>query len=536
MKEIFEHIYSENIDRVAENRISFTLGSCDIVFEFEDEFEDENEFLDKYRQNYSLSELDFSIFNVNNLQNIFLRQFYNIEDNGFYEFDTSINCDLLKLLRCIKEKFPDSILKYNIDCLYVEQECEGWGCPDNYWYYGFEIQINSKYWTNIKFYDFLKSTNYNSFILPAFYNIEANLKDTFEINILNSNTKIRRLGYLKILLKMFKEYKKIPTAKLNSKFEKYCQDYNDYLKSHKNQKGNVIETKTGNSANPYIELALNIGLINRGAGFYQTGKLGKVYNILIEKIESQNENPFVLSDFDTSFFLEILLKNDFWYLYAIMEQAKITPKIAYKTLKKDFQKVLLKQIGNFIDYAQENNKEKVLTLKVIERRIKEWKKPEVFMEHILMPRLNWLYDMDFIELKNDLSFTLTATGEKLLYNLAVWNDIALYKLVSPVAYIDNYFMKMINFVFDFQKEKWTQNTDRTFEEYIEESFILFKTLAPNRVTFSLCSNYTKQMLFWNNKGIVDTENIKKVFEGKQISGYIYKYQEHYKDGYIQKNK
>jgi hypothetical protein len=144
--------------------------------------------------------------------------------------------------------------------------------------------------------------------------------------------------------------------------------------------------------------------------------------------------------------------------------------------------------------------------------------------------------MELIDLKNDLSFQLTETGTKLFYNLAVCNDIALHRLVSPVVYIDNYFMKMINFVFDFQKERWTQNTDRAFEEYIEDSFVLFKTLAPNRVTFSLCSIYTKQMLFWNNKGIVDTENIKKVFEGKQISNYIYKYQEYYEDGYIQKNK
>ena len=187
------------------------------------------------------------------------------------------------------------------------------------------------------------------FSIPKFYNSKKELKDSFELNILNSNTKIRRLGYLKILLKMFDEQTKIPVAKMNTKFEKYCQDYEDSRKAHKNTKGNVIVTKTGNSANPYIELALSLGLIHKAAGIYQIGKTGKVYNVLKNKIDNTNENPFEFSQFDTTFFLELLLKEDYWFLYAILEQAEITPNITYKTLKKDFKQILLKQISQFID-------------------------------------------------------------------------------------------------------------------------------------------------------------------------------------------
>jgi hypothetical protein len=531
MKEIFEYIYNENIERIAEGRISFAFDYFDIVFELSDTDIDD-EILDNYSENPPVSKIDFSLFLLNDIKCVLLRTHLYIEK--YYDREISVTCGLYDIIRKIKTKYPDSILEYNTGNLFVEQVCNEWGCPDYGWYYGFEIQINTKYWNDVKFYNFLISINSPNFLIPDFYNTRKELRDTFELKILNSNTKIRRLGYLKILLKMLNEQTKIPIAKMNAKFEKYCQDYEGCRKAHKNTKGNVIVTKTGNSANPYIELALSLGLIHKAAGVYQIGKTGKVYNVLKNKIDNTNENPFEFSQFDTTFFLELLLKEDYWFLYAILEQAAITPNIAYKTLKKDFKQVLLKQISQFIDEAQSGNSKKVLPLKLIERRINEWKKPEIYMEHVLMPRLNWLYDMEFIELKNDLSFNLTATGEKLLYNLAVWNDIALHKLVSPTAYIDNYFMKMINFVFDFQKEMWTQNSNTAFEEYIEDSFGLFKTLAPNRVTFSLCSNYTKQMLFWNNKGIVDTENIKKVFEGKQISGYIYKYQEHYKDGYIQK--
>jgi hypothetical protein len=559
MKEIFEYLRnnSNNMQstfRVKQGELLFDFDNFFIIIELSQNYKDivldggairitrkSEEFEDDY---INLDEFDFTILESKEIHRIFIQYGSTLYDEELDEEsdrkETLYNYEpytylAYNIVKEINTQFSDAIENYVVQPFCIDESCM---CGD-VWQYGFQININEKYWSDKNLYDYIINNvdkNFPNLPIPNFYDTEKDVKDNFELKTLNSNTKIRRLGYLKILLKMLDEQTKIPVAKMNAKFEKYCQDYEDYRKTHKNTKGNVIVTKTGNSANPYIELALSLGLIHKAAGIYQIGKTGKVYNILKSKIDNTNENPFEFSQFDTTFFLELLLKEDYWFLYAILEQAAITPNITYKTLKKDFKQILLKQISQFIDEVQNGNSKKVLPLKLIERRINEWKKPEVYMEHVLMPRLNWLYDMDFIELKNDLSFTLTATGEKLLYNLAVWNDIALHKIVSPIAYIDNYFMKIINFVFDFQKERWTQNTDRTFEKYIEDSFILFKTLAPNRVTFSLCSNYTKQMLFWNNEGIVDTENIKKVFEGKQISGYIYKYQEHYKDGYIQKNK
>ena len=557
MREIFECLRNnsnniQSIFRVKQGELLFDFDNFFIVIEFSQNYKDiilndgiiritrkSEEFDDDY---INLEEFDFTILESKEIYRIFIQKGSTLYDEELdekldrketlynYEPYTYLACDIVKK---INTQFSDAIENYVVQPFCIDESSM---CGD-VWEYGFQISISEKYWLNKDFYDYIINNVDNNFpdlSIPDFYNTGKELKDTFELKTLNSNTKIRRLGYLKILLKMLNEQTKIPVSKMNAKFEKYCQDYKSYLEVHKNQKGNVIVTKTGNSANPYIELAISLGLIHKAAGIYQVGKIGKVYNILKDKIEEQNDNPFVFSKFDTTFFLELLLKEDYWFLYAIMEQAAITPNIAYKNLKKEFKQILLTQIGQFIDDAQENNSKKVLPLKIIERRINDWKKPEVYMEHVLMPRLNWLYDMELIELKNDLSFNLTETGEKLLYNLAIWNDIALHKIVSPLAYIDNYFMKMINFVFDYQKQKCTKEMDVEFDKCLSDSFLLFKTLAPNRVTFSLFAYYTKQMLFWNNIGIVDTENIKKVFELKQIPNYIFKYQEHYKDGYIQK--
>jgi hypothetical protein len=162
---------------------------------------------------------------------------------------------------------------------------------------------------------------------------------------------------------MFQEQSKITLSKINNKFEKYCRDYNQFLERHKNKKGNVIVTKTGNSANPYIELAVNLGLIHKTVGIYQIGKISKVYNILKERIDNKTDNPFVFSKFDTAFFMELLLKEDYWLLYAILEQTAITPNIAYKYFKTDFKQILLTQIRQFIDEAQHHDSKKSSAIK-----------------------------------------------------------------------------------------------------------------------------------------------------------------------------
>lgn len=541
MRNIFEYLEANcsgqnSLLRVRQQELWFDFDNIQIIVEFSDLDEnnfDELGFID-------VSELDFSVFESTEIERVFIQKSTGIyvddeEDTGkeilgSYEPYTYLMC---KVVNRIKQNFSDSINSYSIMPFCIDESSF---CGD-VWEYGFQIEISKKYWTSKDFFNLIISDidkNIPSLSIPIFYDVEKELKDTFELKTLNSNTKIRRLGYLKILLKMIKEQPKVPIAKMNTKFEVYCQEYNGLLAQYKNQKGDVRVTKTGNSANPYIELAVNLGLVRKSTGVYEVGKVGKVYNILKDEIDKTDNNPFVLSKFDTTFFLELLLKEDYWFLYAILEQTAMNPNIAYKTLKTEFKRILLGQIKHFIEEAQRENSKQVLPLKIRERGINDWKKPEVYMEHILMPRLNWLYDMDFIELKNDLSFQLTETGNRLLFNLAVWNDIALHQIASPTAYIDNYFIKIMDFVFETQNQKYTKEADDKFTKCLEDSFSLFKTLAPNRITFSLFANYTKQMLFWNHSVMVDTENIKRAFELKRLPNYIYKYQEQYKDGYIQK--
>ena len=70
----------------------------------------------------------------------------------------------------------------------------------------------------------------------------------------------------------------------------------------------------------------------------------------------------------------------------------------------------------------------------------------------------------------------------------------------------------------------------------EESFGLFKTFAPNRVTFSVFGNYAKWKLYEEIACAIDIDDIVKGFLKRNQDKYIFKFQKFYNDGYIQRIK
>ena len=72
--------------------------------------------------------------------------------------------------------------------------------------------------------------------------------------------------------------------------------------------------------------------------------------------------------------------------------------------------------------------------------------------------------------------------------------------------------------------------------YIDSSFDLFKTLAPNRVTASQAANYTKYKLYLDDNIKVGYQFILGKLSEKEQDKFVFKYQEQYQDGYIQRKK
>ena len=207
---------------------------------------------------------------------------------------------------------------------------------------------------------------------------------------------------------------------------------------------------------------------------------------------------------------------------------------SYNALKLTFQKHLLNRLLNLLSQDSKADSTKILKLKVIEQRVKAWDKPMTYLEHILMPRINWLYDLGLIEYEENNNFGFTASGKKCFLNLSVWNDLEMRLIVNPINYINKYYIKVVDNMYIYNAKPYSSELEDVLIGYLNDCFEKFKTVAPNRTTFSLTANYCKYMFCFKEKIMLDIEEIKEILATKLNKSYIYKYQAQYKDGYIQK--
>ncbi|MCX2478377.1 hypothetical protein OQY15_04700 [Pedobacter sp. MC2016-15] len=456
-----------------------------------------------------------------------------LEKNNF----KSMSNLLLQLVKRITEINKIAITHYHLDTNYGYSSGDDAICQraPNFIYL---IYISLKIFCDKLFVENLLSIKleqefaYN-FYLDTYFSGSA-LHDSKQLQILNTNTKARRLGYFKILANFLREKARIPVTKINSSFEKYCIKFNDQIQNYKNVKGLVQVTRTGNSAKPYIQIASDLNFIKNVSGMQSAGKHFKVYQILRDENEF---NIFFLNTLDKMFFTESFLRTDYFYIVLILEMIYVGFADNYLELRNNFQSFLQERINNLIQAINRRNNQKDLTdLKIIMERVKMWSNAPVYLEHVLMPRLNWLYDLDIILMDQQQHLELTEGGVKYLKNFNFWNDIN-----SGYIYNSNEFVRKF-FVHTFEtanhlKEPKMAIYDTVYlklENYVEESFHHFRTLAPNRVTASQAISYAKYKLYINDNICTSDLFIENFLLSNHNKRFVYKYQKQFGDGYIQK--
>ena len=433
--------------------------------------------------------------------------------------------------REICTKFPNSILSYITKEYCINEEC--YGCPEVIEYGSiFDINTHDFSISYVQCIDNIFKSIQNIGI-SSFYNINREPKDNHNIKILPSNTKARRLGYLKVLLSMFSNVDRIPINTIATKFESLSIQYKEHLLNHKNNKGEIIITKTGFSAKPYIDLAEKLGFINKITGYYTLGKEGKIFSSLFNDTDVINDNIFSFKSIDNPYLLELILKEDFLCISTILRLLYKETEMSYNRIRTVFQAELINQCTSYcinenLSFSERHSiKSQIL-------KIKGWKKSLTYLEHIIMPRVNWLYDLGILNM-NKNSFSLTSFGQRLYFNLSTWDDINRSKVVSPIWYLDNYFIKLYENSMDCSGSTFSIDSNRCLmQKYIDSAFPLFKTLAPNRVTFSQLAKYVKYNLYLHYDLLIDTDDIKELFSKSEFVQYIFRYQNQYNDGYIQK--
>lgn len=527
--DIFEYLrsisYNSYVDYL-EDKIIFNLDDLHILCI---SFEANKLLTDKFEWN--LDDMDFAKY-IDFTKEISMSlsglSLWSVDDLPDAYTNSQLSHEFYLVLKRLYEAgclYDNCELKYGI----YEDGCLGMGCPETY-KFGYCISFDTSLQINIDIIKKIVECVSVEWDLKSIYCNSLTIPDSHpNLNLLSTNTKARRLGYIKGFINIFNGEDRISESVFENRLRANCILYFSQLNEYINNKGAIRISQQRVGFQPYMELANSLGFIYIRNNGYELGKYGQLYQRMIENT-SNISNVFYLSLLDKSYFLESILSNDFLSVFVILEYAFVNNESNYHNLVKHFLPRIQKYLESSLDFC-ENSRDKYVILS-LKKRLSEWKKPDVYLEHIIMPRLNWLLDLELINIDNKLVFTLTNSGITLFSHLSQWIGLSMGCVSIPSFFVERFFMKVFSATYQINV-----NYDTDFEpllkKYLDLSFDKFRTLAPNRVTYSSYVGYAKRMLLLNDNVAIDEYEIKK-FLNKETDTYVFKYQRYYKDGYIQK--
>lgn len=509
------------------NEIWIEYDHTNLVFHFTEENEEEECTGTGY---YDLDEVDLSLMTIDS---VCLSDGCDAREEAYPDNDVSYSATMYAIVRKIQQQYPDAINHYGVDEYFLD-DCDKLGCPENV-EYGYRIYLRREFWedgSNLKL--LVESIRPGSVYFRDCYGgyVGTEINDSQKFDFLGTNTKVRRLGYLSMLLSLFEDSPRIAKKNLCRMLEQKAAENWEAIEHYKNKKGVILPSRTGVSSNPYIELALETDVIHEMTGYYELGKMGRVFLEARKVTHIRQENPFELTAFEKVFWLERLLEQDFVYLFTLMEYTFVSKTASYSELRKRFDALIVEKLEEIYVEIEDNMRR--IAIRGTIQRIKGWKKSEIYLEHILMPRINWLYDLGLLELKRDLSFELTQEGKLLFLHLAEWRDLRPSVVCNAACYLDAFYMHVANDIFMEGQGDSASDTARALEDALTYSFDHFKTMAPNRVTFSVFAAFAKYTLLQNKQKVVETADIKNNYLPSVVDKYVFMYQRYYNDGFIQK--
>jgi hypothetical protein len=349
--------------------------------------------------------------------------------------------------------------------------------------------------------------------------------NTINYKTINTQTKVRRLAYLKMIMTMFNRSNYYPIDLLYKKIELEAKDYNSDLLEYVNSKGIIEVTRTGNSSKPYIETSLTLKLLFTQNNMCKISKYGKIFNVLAKELNDKTNNYFLLAAYEKTFLLYHLLKNDRFYIQLLMNIVLEKERISIKKLKDDFQGCILHKLKEDISSLSLSSKIKnEIMLRI--KRVEKWENPKRYLEHIVEPRVNWLLDLDFLEQSSFKKGNLVLSKKGLTF---------IEKINKPFN-MDKEFFTLSKKIYQENNINVEESNFELIANYLEKSFILFKTSAPNRVTASQAILYTCYMLLFQEKKVVNFSTIQDYLNSKENTKFIYDWYKTEQDGSIRRRK
>ena len=315
---------------------------------------------------------------------------------------------------------------------------------------------------------------------------EILLKESYH---LNTHTKTRVLAYLREICLALKA-KGLPSNTLKRRLEDFSKENLHFLNKYHEDIGEArgVITPDTKSADRYIKLAEDMGLLVRKGRIFSLTKYGRVLGILAKK---RRGNPFHLDWKETSFFLKLLLEVD--TIYFVPFTYSLSKYRDLSNLSSSFKKNIIFNLKNWFKTApNEYLRERILT-------IEKWRNEKRYVENLVPPRLYWCFDLKIVDLKGNgrVAFAPTQVYRKLIDGLPVlespmhikeWNDRNFYStFFGSYKNVHDKLPKKIRLFKDLSFSKQENILKPRIEEAFEQEE---KFPIPSKVLFSHFSEVT----------------------------------------------
>jgi len=338
-----------------------------------------------------------------------------------------------------------------------------------------------------------------------------------KLRILGStNTQTRRLGYVVQICKLLAS-NPAPMAVLQKRIEDWAEQHNPALRRYISDKGRLSSSPRSYGSKRYVQLAQGLELITEVSGYLRPTITGRVLLELSE--ESREGNPFQLGRRTALLLFYQLLLLDADYLLPTLQLTQQYP------MQDQFLENYQDALSSRLKTMEIEVKSPLLRSKVYDRlqAIARWTRPISYSEHIGLPRLHWLLDLDLLDWNSFealRTFEPSTAGTYLINQSPALDE----HIFVNQNWCQNTFFSVWAQAFSFEHTYWHSLSEDSqallLEEYVGLGFQLFRNELHHRISAYQLVLFIILKLLFEEKTSAGFEDIKQALSKFSKSGNI----------------
>ncbi|MCK4667324.1 hypothetical protein KAU33_11270 [Candidatus Dependentiae bacterium] len=274
-------------------------------------------------------------------------------------------------------------------------------------------------------------------------------------------------------------------------------------------------SKPTTAYNHYIQLLVDLGLIDKQNTLLKTTKIAKVLLALTSEIHNYS---FPFSNIQKAFIFYILLIKDADGLILILDFLKKNPNSSQQIIINNFKDILLQRLQ-----IKKENSFGIVRSKISEKYLKidiNWTKSEKYAEHLIPPRLEWLEQLEIISIdksSNSQRCRLTSQGNSIINNLIEYENI---HDVNNFWLENNFSKSIIPFLKISKKLRSWNNQIQVLEQSLLKLFNTFGLDEAYRIPLNFAKLYLLLDIFIINGISIEMSQIIELFDKNLVFGKI----------------